>query len=266
MSFSRTALKQQREKELKALRMFLIYSFIASLAFHIILLISGIGKLFTKVPEIEDEPIEITLLDTLPEEIKPNEVNEIKPEQKVKLTPKPKKIEPLQQKPETKPEPKLTVPDISQISPDLNSADSNSKVGVGKKAKYLLSEPSPTQKNRVNSQTPPTIEKQLTKKEAPLFKPFKKTAPLSSIPSAPPVAAPQKPVIQTKKSAITPPLNPKKEPVIQPKKSQPTANIIIFSIFFVSRECISEFSTILLIYWGWLYRRSGICSMCRKLL
>ncbi|MGM3309314.1 energy transducer TonB [Anabaena sp. WFMT] len=79
MSFSSTAL-EQREKELKTLTTFLTYSLISSLAIHIGLLASGIGSLLTKVPE--EEPVEITFVETPPEEeIKPIEEpeKEIKP-------------------------------------------------------------------------------------------------------------------------------------------------------------------------------------------
>ncbi|MTJ54120.1 TonB family protein [Anabaena sp. UHCC 0253] len=65
MSFSSIA-TEQREKELKTLTTFLTYSLIGSLAIHIGLLASGIGSLITKVPE--EEPMEITFVETPPEE------------------------------------------------------------------------------------------------------------------------------------------------------------------------------------------------------
>ncbi|MEA5554181.1 TonB family protein [Anabaena cylindrica UHCC 0172] len=78
MSFSSTAI-EQREKELKTLSTFLTYSLLGSLAIHIGLLASGIGNLLTKVPE--EEPVEITFVETPPAEIKPIEApeEEIKP-------------------------------------------------------------------------------------------------------------------------------------------------------------------------------------------
>ena len=88
MSFSSTAL-QERHKQLKTLRIFLACSLLGSLIFHLVLLASGIGKyLLNRVPEVEDEPVEITLLDTPIEEIEPKE------EVKAKPKPEPKKIEP----------------------------------------------------------------------------------------------------------------------------------------------------------------------------
>ena len=73
MSFASTALRQ-RERESKALRIFLACSLAGSLIFHLALLASDIGKyLFNRVPDIEDEPVEITLLDTPIEEIEPEQ-------------------------------------------------------------------------------------------------------------------------------------------------------------------------------------------------
>ncbi|MBE9056859.1 energy transducer TonB [Sphaerospermopsis sp. LEGE 08334] len=82
MSFSSTAL-EQREKELKTLKTFLTYSLIGSLAIHIGLLASGIGSLLTKAAiEETEEPLEITFVETPPEEKKPIEEpqEEIKPQ------------------------------------------------------------------------------------------------------------------------------------------------------------------------------------------
>ena len=80
MSFSSTAV-EQREKELKTLTTFLTYSLIGSLAIHIGLLASGIGSLLTKVPQ--EEPLEITFVETPPEEIKPIEEPEAETKPKV---------------------------------------------------------------------------------------------------------------------------------------------------------------------------------------
>ncbi|MTJ50118.1 energy transducer TonB [Dolichospermum sp. UHCC 0259] len=80
MSFSSIAI-EQREKELKTLATFLTYSLIGSLAIHIGLLASGIGSLLTKVPE--EEPVEITFVETPVEEIKPIEEPEEETKPKV---------------------------------------------------------------------------------------------------------------------------------------------------------------------------------------
>jgi TonB family protein len=62
MSLSAIALKQ-REKEAEALKSFLIYSLIGSLALHIGVLTVNLGKFLTRVPKLKDEPIEITVID-----------------------------------------------------------------------------------------------------------------------------------------------------------------------------------------------------------
>lgn len=69
MNFSGASLKQ-REKEGVALRSFILYSFIGSLALHIGLIAYGIGHFFGNVSEVEDELFEINLLEKPPEEIK----------------------------------------------------------------------------------------------------------------------------------------------------------------------------------------------------
>ncbi|MEA5598155.1 energy transducer TonB [Rivularia sp. UHCC 0363] len=196
MSFSSTAL-QQRERELKALRLFLACSLIGSLIFHVALLASGIGRyLLNKVPEIDSEPVEITLLDAPPEEIEPKQ--EVKPKPK----PEPKKIEP-------KLEPKLPIVDTNKVKPDLDSIPSQSQISGGSRA-TSKSEPIPTQR-RVREQAPPVVRQQLPSSETAPFKPFKE--PLSPVlPSDPPVAVREKPVI---------PPQPKPEP--KPEKTEPIA-------------------------------------------
>ncbi|MDB9310727.1 TonB family protein [Aphanizomenon sp. CS-733/32] len=58
---------EQREKEAEALKTFLVFSFIGSLALHTGLLALAINKFFLKVPEVISEPIELTILETLPQ-------------------------------------------------------------------------------------------------------------------------------------------------------------------------------------------------------
>jgi TonB family protein len=59
---------EQREKETEALKTFLFFSFIGSLVLHIGLLALAINKFFFKVPEVTNQPIELTILETIPQE------------------------------------------------------------------------------------------------------------------------------------------------------------------------------------------------------
>lgn len=122
MSFSNIAL-QHRERESKALRIFVACSLTGSLVFHLTLLASGIVNYLNRVPEIEEETVEITLLDTPIEEIEPKE--EEKPE--------PEKIEPKQEKLEPEPEPNIT-----------QDTTAESQISGGSQAPRLF-EPIPTQ-------------------------------------------------------------------------------------------------------------------------
>ncbi len=71
MSFSNITIKQ-RNKEAKALKTFLIYSFIISLTLHIGIIASIILKLLSKEAEIKEKSIEITFIDKpILEEVKP---------------------------------------------------------------------------------------------------------------------------------------------------------------------------------------------------
>ncbi|MBC5794494.1 TonB family protein [Sphaerospermopsis sp. LEGE 00249] len=70
----------QREKEATALKSFLIYSLIGSLALHIGVLALGIGKFIQRVSQTQEEPIEITIVETVPEIIaKPQEIKNSQP-------------------------------------------------------------------------------------------------------------------------------------------------------------------------------------------
>ncbi len=202
MSFASTALRH-RERESKALRIFLACSLAGSLIFHLALLASGIGKyLLNRVPEVEDEPVEITLLDTPIEEIEPKE--EVKPQQK----PEPKKIEPKLEKLEPLPEPKA---EIKQ--PDLDTTPSESRISGGSPFSSL-SQPIPTQR-RITPQAPPVI-KPLPKPDFKAFKQFEE--PLSPVlPSAPTVAVREKPVISEQK----PEPKPEPKPIAKNDISEP---------------------------------------------
>ncbi len=200
MSFASTALRQ-RERESKALRIFLACSLAGSLIFHLALVASGIGKyLLNRVPEIEDEPVEITLLDTPIEEIEPE------PKEVVKPKPKPEpKLEKPEPKPEPKPEIKQPTIDTSQFKPNLDTTPSQSRISGGSPA-ASLSQPIPTQR-RITPQAPPVVKQPLPKLEIkqPDFKPFKPISPL------PPVAVQEKPVIREQK------------PEPKPQKPEPIA-------------------------------------------
>ncbi|NJN10383.1 MAG: TonB family protein [Richelia sp. RM1_1_1] len=213
MSFASTALRQ-REKESKALRFFLACSLAGSLVFHLAILASGIGKyLLSRVPKVEDEPVEITLLDTQ-EEIEPEPKEVVKPKPK----PEPKNIEPKLEKPEPKPEPK---PEIKQPTIDtsqFNTTPSQSQTSGGSPASSL-SKPIPAQ-SRVTT-TPPVVNQPIPKAD-PLpqpdfkaFKPFEE--PLSPVlPSAPPVAVREKPIIPEQKPEPKPEPKPEKpEPIVK---------------------------------------------------
>jgi TonB family protein len=77
MTFSGIAI-EQRSKEAEAIKSFLIYSLIGSLALHIGVLSLGIGNLGRRMPEIEEEPIEVTIIDapTLEIEKPPDEIKQ----------------------------------------------------------------------------------------------------------------------------------------------------------------------------------------------
>ena len=188
MSFSSTAL-QQRERESKTLRLFLACSLIGSLIFHIGLLASGIGKyLLSRVPEIEDETVEITLLDAPIEEIEPKE--EVKPK------PKP---EPKLEKPEPKPEIKPPIVDTSKLQPDLENTNRNPEISGGSPT-TSKSEPTPTQR-KVIPQAPPVVKQPIPKPDIKPFQQFKQIEPLS--PTSP-VAVREKPVIPKQKPESKP--------------------------------------------------------------
>ena len=81
MEFSSVTI-EQREKEAEALKTFLFFSLIGSLVLHIGILALAINKFFLKFPEVREEPIEVTILETIPQEVTQLPV-EIKSPQKV---------------------------------------------------------------------------------------------------------------------------------------------------------------------------------------
>jgi TonB family protein len=68
MSLSIIAL-EQREKEAKALRYFIIYSLAGSVVIHIGVLALNLGNLLTKFPQVKDEPIEVAIIETPNQEV-----------------------------------------------------------------------------------------------------------------------------------------------------------------------------------------------------
>jgi len=204
MSFSNIAL-QQRKRESKALRIFLACSLAGSLLFHLTLLASGIVKYLNRVPEIEEEPVEITLLDTPIEEIEPKEEEKPKPE--------PEKIEPKQEKPEPEPEPEPEPkpepePNITQ------DTTTQSRISGGSQAPRLF-EPIPTQP-RV-APPPPVVEQPpLPKLDIPPIKPI--SPPVVQQPVIP-KPQPEEPVLQSKLSEEfkIPTTTPVQPPITQPK-------------------------------------------------
>ncbi|MCX7594811.1 MAG: energy transducer TonB [Fischerella sp.] len=155
MSFSSIA-GEQRHREAKALRSFLVFSLIGSFSLHICALASGIGNFLAKVPELEEEPIELTFVEPEepkvqetppPKQIKQQPANTVKvpspppirettPVRKVTETPKtPPKIQPLPDKPEqTRVEPPkpianqpkvVTEKPVQNIKPETSSASTS---------------------------------------------------------------------------------------------------------------------------------------------
>ncbi len=72
---------EQREKEAEALKTFLFFSLIGSVALHIGVLALAINKFFFRVPEVKEEPIEVTILETIPQEV-------VQPQVEIKSLPK----------------------------------------------------------------------------------------------------------------------------------------------------------------------------------
>ncbi len=60
---------EQRAKEAQALKSFLVYSLISSVALHIGLIALFLNKFFLKLPQLQEAPIEVTILETIPQEI-----------------------------------------------------------------------------------------------------------------------------------------------------------------------------------------------------
>ncbi len=118
MSFSGITV-EQRSKEVEALKSFLTYSLIGSLALHIGVLSSGISNYLTRVPTGEEEPIELAIVDSptaepekplekIPEE--PKKLPEVIQKQSIETPPVQKPVQEFIEKPKIQPveQPKQT--------------------------------------------------------------------------------------------------------------------------------------------------------------
>ena len=189
MSLSSIAV-QQREKEAKALKSFLAFSLLGSLALHIGLLASGIGNFLSRTPDLEDEPMEVVVVD-------PPKVEEVKPE------PKPQ-LEPQRQQAQPSKAPVVASPGSSRIG---GQSAARGDVEV------VRSRPSPPTATKTPS-PPPRIapskaivaEKPQPKAPPPIEKPAQNVkpepAPVQKPAPAPEIAATPKPV-QTPPPAVT---------------------------------------------------------------
>ncbi|MBD0386392.1 MAG: TonB family protein [Nostoc sp. C3-bin3] len=115
---------EQRSKEVEALKSFLAYSLIGSLALHIGVLSSGIGNYLTRVPTEEDDAIEFAIVDSpttepekplekIPEE--PKKLPEVIQKQSIETPPVQKPLQEFIERPKIQPveQPKQT----TQIQP-----------------------------------------------------------------------------------------------------------------------------------------------------
>ncbi|RCJ19173.1 hypothetical protein A6S26_27365 [Nostoc sp. ATCC 43529] len=125
MTFSRINV-EQRSKDVQALKSFLAYSLIGSLALHIGVLSSGIGNYLTRMPEDNDESIEVAIVD--PPTAEPEKPLEEIPEEP-KTEPKIVQKQPIEtpqiqqiiEKPKIRPVPEQTIqkpqPQNREIAP-----------------------------------------------------------------------------------------------------------------------------------------------------
>ncbi|MFN6518483.1 MAG: TonB family protein [Nostoc sp. CreGUA01] len=136
MSFSGITV-EQRSKEVVALKSFLAYSLIGSLVLHIGVLSSGIANYLTRMPEENDQPIEVAIVDSptaepekpveeIPEQ--PKKEPEVVQKQPIETPPvqqiieKPK-IQPVQQEPQQttqKPQPINREVAVKTVTPSAN--------------------------------------------------------------------------------------------------------------------------------------------------
>ncbi|WP_414574760.1 TonB family protein [Anabaena sp. CCY 9402-a] len=157
MTFSGIAV-EQRSKETEALRSFLVYSLIGSVALHIGILAIGIGNLLQRTPDLENEPLEVTIVDPPTVETEPTPL-EIKPEPKPEpeTRPQPQKIAPVAIAPvNLKPEPvqkisnNLKTPQVQQ-PPEKISTPTQKLQSTTQPQPVLTSEPTNTQQTAIQA-------------------------------------------------------------------------------------------------------------------
>ncbi|WP_017651896.1 energy transducer TonB [Fortiea contorta] len=138
MGFSGIAV-EQRSQEAVALRSFLVYSLMGSLALHAGVLASGVGNFLSRVPETKDEPIEVAIIETpQPQVTQTPQVEEKEEKPKIieksvftpPVEPKPVKVEEPRPEPKNAPVQKI-IPQAEnreptrQNSPKITSAVAN---------------------------------------------------------------------------------------------------------------------------------------------
>ncbi|MBD2362212.1 energy transducer TonB [Anabaena minutissima FACHB-250] len=157
MTFSGIAV-EQRSKETEALRSFLVYSLIGSVALHIGILAIGIGNLLQRTPDLENEPLEVTIVDPPTVETEPTPL-EIKPEPKPEpeTRPQPQKIAPVAIAPvKLNPEPvqkvsnNLKTPQVQQ-PPEKISTPTQKLQSTTQPQPVLTSEPTNTQQTAIQA-------------------------------------------------------------------------------------------------------------------
>ncbi len=176
MTFSGIAV-EQRSKEAEAIKSFLIYSLIGSLALHVGVLSLGIFNLGKIMPEVEDEPIEVTIIDPPTLEIE-------KPPDEIKQEPKTASVKVPEKSINTNETAIIPQPQSQAIAPTVF------KPPVIEQKQPLKLETAPVEKLSDNLKTPPVQKQEPTTQPQP-------TA------ITPPVQK-QEPSTQPQPTAITP--------------------------------------------------------------
>ncbi|MEA5618619.1 energy transducer TonB [Cronbergia sp. UHCC 0137] len=167
MGFSGIAV-EQRSKEVETLRTFLVYSLIGSLGLHISVLSLGIGNLFTKVPDVKDEPLEITIVDfpteekipetkKVPEVVPVRRVNNVRTLPVVSQPPQPEKQAPA---PVNKVAERPTTPQVPQRTQQITKATEKPQpVPISSETKANI----PPQEVLTNAQSSVNVEQSSSK-------------------------------------------------------------------------------------------------------
>jgi TonB family protein len=178
----------QREKEVKALKTFLVYSTVGSLVLHIAVLASGIGNFLARSPELDEKPIELTF---------------VEPEVKETLI-----------KEEKKPS-----PEDNKLGGGKILTSSGGGGSVGGSAGGSAGGGSSTQSSpQIKAQTP-VIVQALPQAPVPVFKPIEK-------PIVPQTFTPVQKLVETQqRQSVTPPQPLKEDPVVSKEPQKPVNNI-----------------------------------------